>query len=160
MTCSKCHCVGHTVRKCGAALILQDLNRNRVDVASSLLSQNRPNMALEVVPNTASTVDRLIREDEIELRDVDRDDILSDNDPEPDITDPAVQNQAVLAQVENEVIQDITEIIWSEVEIPVDDNAENSSVPKFLANPRSAGKPTIKNCQRLSVTRGKMVLYA
>ena len=53
-------------------------------------------------------------------------------------------------QVENEAPQDITEIVWSEVQIPVDNNAENSSVPKFLGNPRSAGKPTLKNCQRVT----------
>jgi len=32
----------------------------------------------------------------------------------------------------------------------VDNNAEESSVPKFLANARSIGKPTQKNCHRLS----------
>jgi len=107
-------------------------------------------MTIPVVPDTASTVDGLSPVGGNRLRDVDRDDIESDNESEPDVNNPAVQNNAVLEGVELEGVQNISEIVWSEVQIPEDANAEGSSVPKCLGNPRSMGKPTRKNCHRLS----------
>ncbi len=150
MTCKRCNSLGHTKKTCGVALVRQDLVQNRVDIASSLLSPNRPNVPFQAIPDTASTVEGLTPVGGTELRDVDRDDVQSDNDPDPEVTNPAVQNQIVLGEVENEGNQDISEIIWSEVEIPEDINAEESSVPKFLGNSRRLGKPRVKNCHRLS----------
>ncbi len=110
MTCSKCNCL--SIRKCGVALVLQDLNQNGVDVASSLVSPNCSDATFPLLPDTADGLTPVV---ENQLRDVDKDDVHSDNDSERDETNPAVQNQTVLAGVKNKGPQDITEIVWSEV---------------------------------------------
>ena len=107
-----------TCKTCSTAVVLQDLDRNRTDIVSALLSPDRSEVAPQVVPDTASTINELTPLAENRLRYIDRDDVNSENECEPDAQHPAVQNEVVLGGVENDGIQELTGLVWSDIPIP------------------------------------------
>jgi hypothetical protein len=138
------------MKTCRVVLLGEISSQNEVELDFTLLSPEASNTVITEVPNTTSTVDVLSPSDSTTLRDIDRDDILSDNDSEPDILNPAVQNEVVLGGVENEGNDNISDIVWSEIAIPVNTDVVGSGLPQFLGNSRNLGKPTVKNCKRMT----------
>jgi hypothetical protein len=92
------------MKTCHVVLLWEISSQNEVELDFTLLSPEASNTVITEVPNTTSTVDVLSPSDSTTLRDIDRDDILSDNDSEPDILNPAVQNEVVLGGVEMKVM--------------------------------------------------------